>query len=82
MELRNKGAVLVGTRRVGERVARRLAEEGVNLAIVYRRSKDEAETLQNAVSPLVDKTALLQADLSIEDDVRRIVEDSEALPGA
>jgi NAD(P)-dependent dehydrogenase (short-subunit alcohol dehydrogenase family) len=75
MELKNKGALLVGTRR--ERVAKRLAEEGVNLAIVYRRSKDEAESLQKAVSPLVNKTALMQADLSVEDDVRRIVEDAK-----
>ncbi|MDA1280274.1 MAG: SDR family oxidoreductase [Chloroflexi bacterium] len=76
MELRNKGALLVGTRRVGERVALRLAEEGVNLAIVYRRSRDEAEKLQRAVSPSVDKTALMQADLSVENDVERIVKDS------
>ncbi|MEE8046822.1 MAG: SDR family oxidoreductase, partial [Dehalococcoidia bacterium] len=68
---------MVGTRRVGERVAMRLAEEGVNLAITYRRSKDEAVKLQNAVSPLVNKTVLMQADLTSEDDVQRIVNDSE-----
>jgi NAD(P)-dependent dehydrogenase (short-subunit alcohol dehydrogenase family) len=76
MDLRNKGALLVGTRRVGERVAMRLADEGVNLAIVYRRSKDEAEKLQTTLASLVDKTALLQADLSSENDVRRIVDES------
>jgi NAD(P)-dependent dehydrogenase (short-subunit alcohol dehydrogenase family) len=76
MDIRNKGALLVGTRRVGERVAMRLADEGVNLAIVYRRSKDEAEKLQRTVASLVDKTALLQADLSSENDVQRIVDDS------
>ena len=77
MELRNNGALLVGTKRVGERVALRLAAEGVNLAIVYRRSKDEAERLQQAVQPLVERTALMQADLTIEDDVRRIVGEAE-----
>lgn len=76
MDLRNKGALLVGTRRVGERVAMRLADEGVNLAIVYRHSKDEAEKLQTTLASLVDKTALLQADLSSENDVRRIVDES------
>jgi NAD(P)-dependent dehydrogenase (short-subunit alcohol dehydrogenase family) len=81
MELRDKGALLVGTKRVGERVAMRLAAEGVNLAIVYRSSKGEAENLQKSVSPLVSKSVLMQADLSVEDDVRRIVEDSEAQLG-
>ena len=77
MQLRNNGALLVGTKRVGERVALKLAAEGVNLAIVYRSSKDEAERLQQNVQPLVERTALMQADLSIEDDVRRIVSEAE-----
>ena len=77
MQLRNNGALLVGTKRVGERVALKLAAEGVNLAIVYRRSKDEAERLQQKVQPLVERTALMQADLSIEDDVQRIVSEAE-----
>ena len=69
MELRDNGALLVGTKRVGERVALRLAAEGANIAIVYRRSKDEAERLRQSVQPLVERTALMQADLAIEDDV-------------
>ena len=77
MELRNNGALLVGTKRVGERVALRLAAEGVNLAIVYRRSRDEAERLQKTVQSLVERTALMQADLTIEEDVRRIVGEAE-----
>ena len=77
MELRDNGALLVGTKRVGERVALRLAAEGVNIAIVYRRSKDEAERLRQSVQPLVERTALMQADLAIEDDVKRIVSEAE-----
>lgn len=77
MELRNNGALLVGTKRVGERIALRLAAEGVNIAIVYRRSKDEAERLRQSVQPLVERTALMQADLAIEDDVKRIVSEAE-----
>ncbi len=70
--LKGRGALLVGTRRVGERVALRLAEEGVNLAVGYRRSAAEAERLREAVAPLVARTALVQADLSVEEDVERL----------
>ena len=82
MELNNTGALLLGTKRIGERVAMRLATEGVNLAIVYRRSRDEAFRLHTAVSRLVHKTALMQADLKEEDDVKRIIsEANESLGG-
>ena len=38
-KLGGRGAILVGTKRVGGVVAHRLAREGVNLAIVYRSSQ-------------------------------------------
>ncbi len=73
---------MVGTKRLGERVALRLATEGVNIAIAYRRSRDEAERLQDAVQPLVNRTALLQADLTVEEDVRRVIAEAEQSLGS
>jgi pteridine reductase len=72
--LEGKGALIVGARRVGAVVARRLAEEGVNLAISYRNSEKEAETLRSSVAGMVQRTCLIQGDLAIEADVENIVQ--------
>ena len=73
LKLRGRGAILVGTKRVGGVVAHRLAREGVNLAIVYRSSRQEAERLNSEVGGMTERTALIGGDLSDEDDVARIV---------
>jgi NAD(P)-dependent dehydrogenase (short-subunit alcohol dehydrogenase family) len=74
--LNGKGALLVGTRRVGAVVARRLAAEGVNLAISYRRSRAEAESLRESLVGTVDRVILVQGDLGDEGDVQRMVAES------
>ena len=56
LTLRGRGAILVGTKRVGGVVAHRLAREGVNLAIVYRTSRQEAERLNSEVGGLTERT--------------------------
>ena len=73
LTLAGRGALIVGTRRVGDRVARRLAAEKVNLAIAYRSSRTEAEELRDAVAPQVERTCLVQGDLAVEEEVRRMV---------
>jgi NAD(P)-dependent dehydrogenase (short-subunit alcohol dehydrogenase family) len=80
--LKGKGALLVGTRRVGAIVARRLADEGVDLAISYRRSRDEAERLRESLAGRTDRVVLVQGDLSDEGDVRRMVAESADALGA
>ncbi len=63
-------------------MARRLAAEGVNLAISYRRSRDDAENLQRELAAQVDRVVLVQGDMTVEDDVRRVVDESaKALHG-
>jgi NAD(P)-dependent dehydrogenase (short-subunit alcohol dehydrogenase family) len=71
--LEGKGALIVGARRLGAVVARRLAEEGVNLAISYRNSAKDAETLRSSVAGMVQRTCLIQGDLSIEANVEDMV---------
>src|SRR5262245_42174959 len=73
LELKGRGVIVVGARRVGQTVVERLAREGVRPAIVYRRSREEAESLQQQVAPLVERSCLVQADLTIEEDVQRAV---------
>ena len=70
LSLSGRGAIVAGTRRLGARVVERLADEGVNLAIVYRRSRAEAEALLESVRPRVEHACLVQADLAVEADVR------------
>ena len=72
--LEGKGALIVGAKRLGIVVAKRLAEEGVNLAISYRNSAKEAETLRSSVASMAKRTTLIQGDLAIEDDVKRMVD--------
>ena len=74
ISLEGKGALIVGARRLGSVVAKRLAEEGVNLAISYRNSAKEAETLRSSVASMAKRTTLIQGDLAIEDDVKRMVD--------
>ncbi|MYA59115.1 MAG: SDR family oxidoreductase [Chloroflexi bacterium] len=59
-----KSALIVGAKRVGQVVAHRLAEDGINLAIAYRSSVAEAQSLADSINNV--ETALIQADLSDE----------------
>lgn len=73
LTLAGRGALIVGTRRVGALVARRLAAEKVNLAIAYRSSRAEAEELRDAVASQVERACLVQGDLAVEEDAHRMV---------
>lgn len=64
---RPKAALIVGAKRVGQVIAQRLAEEGINLAIAYRSSADEAQQLADSISNV--ETAVIKADLSEEHQV-------------
>ena len=76
---RPKSALIVGAKRIGQIVAHRLAKDGINLAIAYRSSADEAQLLAASV-PSVD-TAVIQADLSDEDQVRGAVSETVGVLG-
>src|SRR5882757_7029911 len=74
LTLKGRGAIVAGTRRIGAAVVERLAGEGVNLAIVFRSSRDVADGLHASVRKLVDRACVIQADLSSPDDVKRLVD--------
>jgi NAD(P)-dependent dehydrogenase (short-subunit alcohol dehydrogenase family) len=71
--LKGKGVILAGTRRVGAVVGRRLAAEGLRLAILYRHSAAEAQALRDAVASVTDRACVIQADLTDEARVERAV---------
>lgn len=74
LNLSNKNALLVGAKRVGATLGRRLAREGVNLAIAYRGSQAEATQLRDSVADQVERSFVIQADVSEEDDVKRLIQ--------
>ena len=75
LSLQGKTALIVGSKRLGSVVARRLAKERVDLAIAYRESLDEAAALRSELLPQVNKIHLVQGDISVEADVERIMAD-------
>jgi NAD(P)-dependent dehydrogenase (short-subunit alcohol dehydrogenase family) len=80
--LEGKAALMLGTKRVGETVAQRLASEGVKLGIAYRSSRTDAEELVSRLSSEGGQATLFQGDVGQEEDVRRIVaEATEQLGG-
>jgi NAD(P)-dependent dehydrogenase (short-subunit alcohol dehydrogenase family) len=74
IDLKGRGAILAGTRRIGANVVQRLAAEGIRPAIIYRSSREEAQRLADSVAGQVDRAVVLQADLTVESEVERAVE--------
>ena len=72
LNLQDRTALMVGTKRVGAVVARRLAQAGVRLALSYRGSKSAAQQLQAELAPMT-RTCLVQADVSRPEDVVRLM---------
>ena len=77
LTLKGRGAIVSGTRRIGATVARRLAQDGVRIALTYRNSREEAEALAVDLRKLTDRVTLVQADLSIESAVENLVEQAK-----
>lgn len=73
LELRGRGAIVSGTRRVGATIVRRLVEEGVRPAILYRSSRSAAEQLYDSIKGRVDRACIIRADLTNEQEVQAAV---------
>ena len=79
--LQGKGALIVGARRVGAVLARRMAQEGINLAIGYRSSASEAESLRDSLSGSGAMAITVQGDLIHEGQVQDMVDRTLATLG-
>ena len=78
MDLAGRAALVTGGRRIGVVVAERLAGAGVDVALSYNRSRDEAELAAERVRRFGRATAVTQADLSRPSEVGRLVETTAA----
>jgi NAD(P)-dependent dehydrogenase (short-subunit alcohol dehydrogenase family) len=70
-----------GARRIGRAIALALAEAGFDVAIHFRESRAEAETLAEAIEGRGAKAALVQADLAEEARLVPLLEEAAAALG-
>ena len=73
INLQSKGAIIVGARRIGAVVADRMAAEGINIAVVYRNSEDEAKALANDLLLKKINAITIKCDLTDEGQVMNML---------
>lgn len=77
MKLEGKVALVTGSSQgIGSAIAVRLAKEGANVVIDYRSHPEGAETTLKQVEATGRKGYIVQADLGVVSDVRRLVAQS------
>lgn len=67
MDLTNRVAVITGGKRIGQVVARALAEHGADLVLTYRGSKQEAEAAAQGVIAAGRRATIVAVDVSAVD---------------
>lgn len=78
MDLAGKAALVTGGRRIGVTVAKRLASLGVDVALSYRRSREEADLAAEGVRRAGRSATVAQADLTRPSEVERLVDGTAA----
>jgi NAD(P)-dependent dehydrogenase (short-subunit alcohol dehydrogenase family) len=81
MILTNKAVLITGGKRIGAAVAEALARRGMDVALSYQRSKDEADATAETVRAAGRRAAVLQANLSRGDDCATLVDGAAAALG-
>jgi NAD(P)-dependent dehydrogenase (short-subunit alcohol dehydrogenase family) len=62
-----------GARRLGRELVQELARNGFDVAVHYHGSVTEAERVRDEVAAMGRRAVILQADLSVESDVERLI---------
>ena len=82
MKLNDRTALVTGgSRGIGRRAALALAEEGCNVAVNYLQSSSEADAVVGEISRQGRRACAIQADVSSEKEVRKLVNTVERLLG-
>jgi NAD(P)-dependent dehydrogenase (short-subunit alcohol dehydrogenase family) len=81
MTLTDKAALITGGKRIGAVVAQELARRGMDVALSYQRSRDEAEAAAETVRAAGRRAVVLQANLSRGDDCLTLVNGAAATFG-
>ena len=75
--LKGKTALVTGgSRGIGAAVVRRLAEQGAAVSINYRTRAEAAEAIAAEITAAGGTAIVVQGDVSVPEDVRRIVDES------
>src|SRR5262245_44929704 len=74
MNFDGRAALITGGKRIGAVVATELARAGLDVALVYQRSKAEAEETARAIGALGRRAIVLQGDLREPDACQRVVD--------
>jgi NAD(P)-dependent dehydrogenase (short-subunit alcohol dehydrogenase family) len=74
MTFSNRVALITGGKRIGAVIARRFAEAGADIALVYNRSRDQAEDTAKVIRALGRRAITVHADVSDPSDCARAVE--------
>lgn len=76
MDLAGKTIILTGAKRIGREVALKLAQQKLNLVFSYLNSSDDADFLCKEVESLGSKATAIKADLSKEEDINNLVDET------
>ena len=74
MKLKGKTALITGTKRVGQVVAKKLAKSGANIAAHYNTSSEAAESLVEELRSNGANAISVKADISKSSEVNNMVE--------
>lgn len=81
MDLSGRAALITGAKRIGGAVARELARRGMDVAISYNRSRDEAEAAATDIRAAGRRAHVAAADLSNPDACTTLVAGAAAAFG-
>ena len=81
MNLAGRSVLITGGKRMGAAVAIDLARAGADVALVYHRSRNEAEASAADVRTAGRRAVVLQGDLSKAGDCRRVVDEAASALG-
>jgi len=76
MELPGRVALITGGRRIGAVVATELARGGADIALIYRKSRGEAEETADAARAFGRRALILQGDLQQPETCERLVDET------
>ena len=81
MEFTGRAALITGGKRIGAAVAVDLAARGVDIALAYHRSRDEADSTVRRAEACGRTAVAIHADLSKAEDCQRLVDEAAARLG-
>src|SRR6267142_1286259 len=83
MKLEGKNALVTGSDQgIGQGIAIRLAEEGANVVVNYRKNRQGADETCKRIEALGRRTAAIQADVGKTGEAARLVDDAVAALGS